>query len=286
LLHIWAGWKDSPLSEFGRKQAQALGRSLSSTHITHYYASPLLRAHTTAQLVHHYQPHPKPLLQLNSHLREQGFGIAEGNPWTMETPKNFTLTELYEQKIFPALYKRNEKFPEGESLDEVALRAEAAIRECVLPHVQCSPGIIPLGSESQSDPNLKRADGESGVHVAITSHGACIAELIRALLKLDPEANQDRRYSGLWNTAWTRVEIRVRDGHHGPIDPVNPPPLEVRVTHVNQKEHVEILRIDPDFHVELDGVSEKAKAFFGGAGIGVLEKRQDDQVDEISKAAL
>ena len=36
--------------------------------------------------------------------------------------------------------------------------------------------------------------------------------------------------------------------------------------------------------MELDGVSEKAKAFFGGAGIGVLEQRQDDKVDE--KAAL
>ena len=132
----------------------------------------------------------------------------------MNTPKNITLTELYGQKIFPALYKRNEKFPEGESLDDLALRAEVAIRECVLPHVQCFPG---MGSESQSDSNLERvADGENGmavpggVHVAITSHGNCIAELVSALLRLDPEANRNTRYSGLMNTAWTRVEICVR----------------------------------------------------------------------------
>lgn len=231
LKHVWAGWKDSPLSEFGRKQAQALGRSLSSTHITHYYASPLLRAHTTAQFVHHYQPLPKPSLQLSNNLREQYFGIAEGHPWTMEVPENLSQEELYQQKIFPALYGRHEKFPEGESLDDLALRAGVTIRECVLPHVQVSSS---LEEEEKS-----KQEESASVHVAIISHGNCISELVSALLRLDPQANLDGNYFGLLNAAWTRAEIRVRDGHHSPIDPANPPPFQVRVTHVNQNEHLE-----------------------------------------------
>jgi len=43
---------------------------------------------------------------------------------------------------------------------------------------------------------------------------------------------------------------------------------------------------DPTFHVELDGVSEKAKAFFSGASFVTPEKRQEDKVDEVSKATL
>ncbi|KAF8814724.1 phosphoglycerate mutase [Phlegmacium glaucopus] len=273
---IWAGWRDSPLSEFGRKQAQALGRSLSSTHFTHCYASPLLRAHTTAQLIHDYQPYPKPLLQLNPNLREQNFGIAEGHPWTLETFPNVPLTELYQQKIFPPLFEAHEKFPEGESLQDLALRAEVAIRDCVLPHIS-----IPSDSD-----NLKREENGvvvPAVHIALASHGVCIAELVSALLKLDPEAKCDGNYYELMNTAWMRVEIRVRDGHHGPIDPAHPPPLEVRVTHINQEDHLQSLENSSTFHVELDGLNEKTEAFFGASLVTLApQKRHDDKVDEIS----
>lgn len=78
-----------------------------------------------------------------------------------------------------------------------------AIRECVLPHVQ--------GSTIISEPdNLKREKEAPAVHVVLTSHGNCISELVSALLRLDPKADQDGLYFGLMNTAWTRVEIRVR----------------------------------------------------------------------------
>jgi len=123
----------------------------------------------------------------------------------MGTFDNFTLTELYyEQKIFPALFIRDEAFPEGESLDDLALRAEVAIRDCVLPHVQILPSV-----ESVESNDLKQE--VPAVHVALFSHGNCISEMVSALLRLDPEANCDGNFLGLLNNAaWTRAEIRVR----------------------------------------------------------------------------
>lgn len=177
------------------QQANALGQSFSSTPITHIYASPLLRAYATAQYVQHYQPDPKPPLTTNPHLREQNFGIAEGYPWMLQQPENVTFEELYEQKIFPVLYGRDARFPEGESLDDLAQRTEIAIRECVFPHLRETP--LPEGDHS-------------GVHVVIASHGLCISELISALMMLDPNAGQTLRFNGLSNTAWTRLNVRIR----------------------------------------------------------------------------
>jgi len=254
LRNIWAGWKDAPLSELGRKQAYALGEYLSSTPITHMYASPSLRAHATAQFVHQHQPHPKPLLKVNPNLREQHFGAAEGNTWVLDAPEGIPIETLYEQKIFPVLHGLDEKFPGGESLNDLARRAEVAIQECVWPHLPH----IPV-SEDQSP----------GIHVALASHGLCIGQMVSALIRLDPEADQKKTYYGLKNTAWTRMDIRVRDG---PVDPANPLALQVRVTHHNHREHLNSLKDLPPVHEEVDGARAEARAFFGGEKIkaGIL----------------
>jgi broad specificity phosphatase PhoE len=145
--------------------------------------------------VHQHQPHPKPPLKVNPNLREQHFGIAEGHPWVPDAPKDVPIETLFEEKIFPVRHGRDGKFPEGESLDDLAFRSEVAIRECVLTHLPHSP--VP-------------EDQDSGVHVALASHGLCIGEMVSALIRLDPEADQEKTYFGLKNTAWTRVDIRVR----------------------------------------------------------------------------
>jgi len=160
------------------------------------YASPSLRAHATAQFVHQHQPHPKPQLKVNPNLREQHFGAAEGHTWVLDTPEGIPMETLFEQKIFPVLHGRNEKFPGGESLDDLARRAEVAIQECVLPHL---PAHTPVSE-----------DRYQGVHVVLASHGLCIGEMVSALIRLDPEADQKKTYYGLQNTAWTRVDVRVK----------------------------------------------------------------------------
>lgn len=239
---VWAGWKDASLSDLGKRQAQALGQSFSSTQITHIYTSPLLRAHATAQSVLNLQSEPKPSFTVSPNLREQHFGIAEGNKWVIRAPNDTPVEELWAQKIFPVQQSRQDKFPEGESLDDLARRAEVAVRECILPHVETD-----------------------SVHVAIASHGLCISEMVAALLRLDPGSRRDISYAGLLNTAWTRVEVQSRDGHVEGIHSLNPAPLQVRVTHVNNKDHLSSVAKEPiSLHQGDDGAQAEARAFFGG----------------------
>lgn len=115
----------------------------------------------------------------------------------LETPPNKSYAELFDEKIFPVLFERHEKFPEGESLDDLSARAKEAVAECILPHV------VP---ENVS----------GGYHIALASHGLAISELVSALLRLDPTAPQDVSYTGLLNTAWTRVHVSLQVIFHIP----------------------------------------------------------------------
>lgn len=188
--------RDLIFEVFRFQQANALGASLSSTQLTHIYASPLLRAYSTAEYVQYHQNYPMPSIKTNPHLREQYYGIAEGHPWVAQPPdSDVPLELLYEKAIFPVLHDRDAKFPESESLNDLASRAEKGIRECVLPHLQ----------ESQF-PEVAHSD----IHIAIASHGRCIGELLSALLRLDPEAERDLKFTKLANTAWTRMYVRIR----------------------------------------------------------------------------
>jgi len=208
-------------------QARALGQSFSETHLTAIFASPLKRAHTTAQALHDGQPEPQPPLTTSLNLREQHFGMAEGKPWTMHREKGKTLEEMYAGDLWPVPITRTERFPEGESQDDLAARAERGLQECVMPFVWKAV-----------------RSGVWGEHIALVSHGLCISELVAGLVKKNTEAQPERDYRGLLNTAWTRVVISVQGAKEGePLDFTddNLPPLVVRVTHVNQHDHIDKL---------------------------------------------
>ncbi len=64
-----------PLTELGRQQAEALGRSLANVPLAAIYASPILRARQTAQIV---ASIVGVLLEITSALREPDCGIMEG----------------------------------------------------------------------------------------------------------------------------------------------------------------------------------------------------------------
>ncbi|KAF5310853.1 hypothetical protein D9619_007859 [Psilocybe cf. subviscida] len=221
------------------QQAYSLGHSLSSTPFTHIYTSDLKRAHSTAQHVLEQQPSPHPPLTITPLLREQHFGVAEGYAWVMSIPEGTTREAMYDQKVFPVLDTRQEKFPEGESLDDIALRAEAAVRECILPHVGHGQG-----------------DGDEEAHIAIASHGLCISEVVAALVRLDPEADKTKSYRGLKNTAWARVEVNQRSG--------DATGLEVKVVKFNVDKHLDDMKDIPSRHENEDGASAEARAYFGG----------------------
>jgi broad specificity phosphatase PhoE len=98
--------------------------------------------------------------------------------------------------MFPVPEGRKEKFPEGESLDDLRDRARQAVKELIFPIIRDAV-----------------KEEKEGVHVALVSHGLCISELVAAVVGLDYERRSkglevpDRQYAGLRNTGWTRATI-------------------------------------------------------------------------------
>lgn len=147
---------------------------MASTPFEVIYASTLKRAKSTAKALQEGQElEPKPPIIESLDIREQNFGIAEGQRWTMSVEPNKTLEQHFAEGKFPMLDGRDEKFTNGESLDDLALRAARAINELVMPHV------------------WKAArEGRKGVHVAIVSHGLCISEVQHTNLDLNDNCLQ------------------------------------------------------------------------------------------------
>ncbi|PFH49484.1 hypothetical protein AMATHDRAFT_147645 [Amanita thiersii Skay4041] len=317
LKDIWAGWKDAPLSPLGVKQAEAIGHYFANTN-THFdiiYTSPSARAHSTALAVQqaqvpihinsHINTTPPPVIP-NLNLREQHFGIAEGQPWVLKHPDlvgpngkalsdkelDVALASLFVRGVFPVVPRPKDKFPGGESLEDLARRAEVAVRECVLPHLRF------LKEEGQD------------YHVAIASHGLCISEIVAALVRLDSEfhpkgeevgagVDPGKRFRGLLNTAWARVELNIsRTGTDGPIDVADPsinlPRLQVKVTHFNCVEHLAHLvrpislsiylifcdyfsltnlQQDKEQTEEPKATSSAARKFFSGGGVEASDEK-------------
>ncbi|KAF9448042.1 phosphoglycerate mutase-like protein [Macrolepiota fuliginosa MF-IS2] len=217
---IWAGWRDAPLTDLGERQADVLGYAFaSSTQFQYFYASDLSRAHSTALAVIKHHAKPKPPFTLSQNLREQHCGIAEGHrPAPRHLLEDKAMEEWWEEGVFLETQERDEKFPGGESLNDLARRAEAAIRECILPHV--------------FDKN------QDGIHIGLASHGTFLNEMICSLLRLDPDHDHSKSYLGLLNTAWSRLTISVKHGCEGPYELNSPPPLRICLLAFNNYEHL------------------------------------------------
>ncbi|KAI0697909.1 phosphoglycerate mutase-like protein [Cytidiella melzeri] len=267
--NVWAGWTDSPLSNHGMNQARALGDALASTRFTAIHASPLKRAYSTAEAVYEKQPQPKPVFSSSPLLREQHFGIAEGKPWTWDTTPGLSLEDHYAQGLFPVMYQRADAFPDGESLDDVAVRAEQAVKDLILSNVRKAA-----------------REGKKGLHVAIVSHGIFISELISALLTKDRSGQHPgRKYRGTHNTAWTRIIVSVKGSKEGePMEIADNdlPPLEVSLTDFNRSEHLEHVKrqkggIGSSAH---DPKQQSIRAFFGGGGAKAEEGRSESNVKD------
>lgn len=188
---------------------------MSATPFTHIFASDLKRAHDTGKAVHSSLPSPKPPFTVTKLVREQHWGDAEGHKWVMSIPPGTTREELHAQDVYPIYETRHEKFPNGESLDDLRERALEALKQCVFPY-------------------LDEDDG----HIAIASHGLCISEMMSALVSLDPEADQSTSYKGLLNTAWTRVQVKRRESERNTADDALPV-LQVKVECFNQADHLD-----------------------------------------------
>lgn len=150
----------------------------------------------TAKALQSTQSNSTPPLETSPLLREQHYGKAEGRRYDVRRDPDLSLAAHFAQGKFPTIRSRTEHFPEGESLEDVAARAEEAVQQLMVPYI------------------LKASrEGQNGIHVAFVSHGLFIGEAIAALMRKDKanvEGINPRDYRGLRNTGWTRVSVQVK----------------------------------------------------------------------------
>ena len=143
------------------QQVEALGMFMKDIHFDAIYTSNLKRCYCTAIGIQTGQTEgTKPCVTISHLLRKQSFGIAEGHPRAFSVDPNKSLAEHYAEGKFPILQGRGQKFPGGESVDDLAQRANRAIEELIL------PVIFQAASE-----------GKKGLHLAVVSHGLCLSEV-------------------------------------------------------------------------------------------------------------
>lgn len=244
VLALWSGCTECPLTERGTQQARAVGAYFADTQFTKIYASPLPRARDTAQAVLDAQPTPKPPHDFTiTDIREQSFGAAEGHQTCVREPGK-TLEAHFAEGKYPILYEseKHVAFPGGESVEDLTRRGEKAVRDVVLPHVV----------------NVARSGGNE--HIALVSHGLCIAQLVGAIVRLG--GGTWKRKGPMVNTGWVRVEVRIQGEVPLQVADDEDPAIEVTVTDEGRTDHLEGL---------LDGSSlHGMKAIMGG---GVVDAK-------------
>jgi broad specificity phosphatase PhoE len=171
------------------KQAKALGAAFLPIQFKAIHCSDLKRAYMTAKAIQDAQTILKPPLYSSILLREQHYGSAEGKRWNTARNPMLTLEDHFEKGAYPALHGGSERFPGGESLDDLAERAEKVIDEILTSYMQ---------------------EDHEEAYVAVVSHGTFLSELIAALVKRDTSLKvtvQARDFRGMRNTGWTKVAV-------------------------------------------------------------------------------
>jgi broad specificity phosphatase PhoE len=139
------GKTDIPLIELGERRARAVGRELRGERFAAVLSSPRRRAHDTARLAGYGDA-----IQIDDNLQEWDYGVYEG----------ITTAEI--RKDSPGWLIWDGNVPQGESIDQVAARADRAIRRAL------------------------EIEGE----VALFAHGHILRVLAARWLNLSPKAGQ------------------------------------------------------------------------------------------------
>lgn len=227
----------------------------------------------TANALFDAQPDPKPSIHISPLLKEQNFGKAEGTTWLGRQDPNMTLEGHFASGKYPMLLDRKLKFPDGESLNDLAARADQAIRELVLPHML----------------QAARA-GTQDVHIALVSHGLCISEMVANLVRRGQDKAPRTDYRGLLNTAWTRATVRVKRASTGGAMDISEDDLSsllVNVTDINRHEHINTVKRHKGGigSSAYDPKQQDICDFFGGKAVKkpveALEHSESNALDEV-----
>jgi broad specificity phosphatase PhoE len=116
----FAGSRDIPLSDAGRRQSEAVAEALAGTHIAAVYASPLERARTAAETIA--KPHRLPVT-VEPDLREMAFGPWEGltrDEVAARDPDRYAVWQSAPHQMV---------LPGADRLRDVAVRVAAVVHE-------------------------------------------------------------------------------------------------------------------------------------------------------------
>lgn len=121
----FAGCRDIPLGEEGKRQCEAVAQALAGTYVTAVYASPLERARASAEII----AGPFRLeVQVNPAFREIAYGEWEGctrEEVAARSPREYALWSTTPDRLTP---------PGGEALTAVAERVAGGIAELKAAH--------------------------------------------------------------------------------------------------------------------------------------------------------
>lgn len=168
---------DSPLTEIGQRQARAVAHRLRHTPPAHIYTSDLGRALATAQLIAQTTHCP---LATDERLRERNMGIFQGLTFD-------EIARRYPDESGRLKTATVDYIPTGgESADQTRQRAWTALNEF--------------------------ADGHPGQEIAVISHGAVIAAVIRHILGMPYEV---RRSFKIFNAG---INVLTRKNNHWAVE--------------------------------------------------------------------
>lgn len=168
---------DSPLTEIGQRQARAVAHRLRHTPPAHIYTSDLGRALATAQLIAQAIHCP---LATDERLRERNMGIFQGLTFD-------EIARRYPDESGRLKTATVDYIPTGgESADQTRQRAWTALNEF--------------------------ADRHPGQEIAVISHGAVIAAVIRHILGMPYEV---RRSFKIFNAG---INVLTRKNNHWAVE--------------------------------------------------------------------
>ncbi|XP_062860996.1 fructose-2,6-bisphosphatase TIGAR B [Trichomycterus rosablanca] len=224
---------DTPLSEVGLRQAEAVGHYLKDLYFTNAFSSNLQRAKKTAEIIlkHNIQSSDIAIV-MDPLLRERGFGVAEGRP--KEDLKNMANAAGMACRDFTP--------PGGETLEQVKTRFckflksmfqrmqdEHAPSACPNPS-PVLPKFMIAGLANDGVENLH-------AHTLVVSHGAFIRVAVRHFVEslhcILPEGlKMNQVYSACPNTGICRFIITLQ------VEESIPRPVAFHCIFINRRNHL------------------------------------------------
>jgi len=171
------GWCDAPLLEEGVAGAKRTGERLKDTEFVSAYSSDLRRAIETAQYILEKNQSPSLVLQPIYELREQNYGVHEGDAIIQ------TFATLFERKNVPLSEDHAAWSRVFEATDDIEL--VDYLREVDTMGTAENFDMLSQRLMKGYDRILKETQAKGGGNVLIVAHGGMLQASLRLLAKID-----------------------------------------------------------------------------------------------------